>query len=91
MEQICHLLRFLRRKVRLRASCPRVSEELQAEPKDCEVLLTPLAPPIAPETGAITDTLTHTLTHTHTHKHANIQTKYTHNYNTYTTHTHTNI
>ena len=84
-------LRFLRRKVRLRASCLRVSGELQAEPNGCKVLPTPLAPPIAPETGALTDTLTHTLTHTHTHKHANIQTKYTHNHNTYTTHTHTNI
>ena len=77
-------LRFLRRKVRLRASCLRVSGELQAEPNGCKVLLTPLALPIAPETGALTDTLTHTLTHTHTL--TNMQT-YKQNIHTTTTHT----
>ena len=70
-----------------RASCPRVSREHQAEPKDCKVLLIPLAPPIAPETG------THTHRHSHKHTLTNIQTKDTHKYNTYTayTHTHTKV
>ena len=66
MEQICHLVRFLRRSETHRVSCPRVSGEHQAQPKGCKVLLIPLAPPIAPETGAHTDTLTNT--HSQTYK-----------------------
>ena len=75
MEQICHLVRFLRRSETHRVSCPRVSGEHQAQPKGCKVLLIPLAPPIAPETGAHTDTLTNT--HSQTYK-QNIHTNTTH-------------
>ena len=83
MEQICHLVRFLRRSETHRVSCSRLSGEGQAEPKGCKVLLIPLAPPIALETGAHTQTLSQTHTHKHTNKRYT-QTQHIHYLHTYT-------